>query len=93
MLRFLLSAFENRILDNKEIAKLQPKKTHKELLRVPVAPPVNVELMCEVFARLRHCGPRYCNVIQLHPNRRMDGYAGPQSSPKILCLAPSSTLW
>ena len=58
----VLSATENRILDNKEIAKLQPKKTRKELLKVPVIPPVNVELMCKVFLRLRHCGRRYCNV-------------------------------
>ena len=27
-----------------------------------VIPPVIVELMCKVFARLRHCGRIYCNV-------------------------------
>ena len=65
----VLSANENRILDNKEIAT---QKTLKELLKLPVRPPVNVELMCKVLARLRHCGPSYCNVtLQSHLRPRL----------------------
>ena len=37
-------------------------KTCNELLKVPIIPPMSVELRSEVFARLCHCGPRYCKV-------------------------------